>query len=516
MMTRFGKKFCAAVTAAAITMSQMGLCVSSYADSGEFSASEENEKVYTGYAAAAEDEDLTGDENTTDEESTTEEEDHIKGDIDNNGKVDITDVTLAISHVRGKKRLNGKAKEAADINNDTRVDITDVTMIIRIVRGLNNKPAVPEEPKDPEITVKPEEPKEPMNPDLIEDKDVSYVPKNYTALEKVITEKKALHYEFEPVEGAEGYVITFFNNNNGQEITVADGVKTPVADITTAQIGTARSIEIRVKPFNLVDTRTRPNVRNYLDGYKKAVIFKPGNISSKLTVKSVPKSVTLSWSAATGATGYEVYYTISGQSEKLYTTTSDTSVTMTVQTEKKYSFRVLPINKSYAYGEAVIAKATKSVSESVTTLPYYELAAKKLDQVGWDLKSAYNWCASMKYNSSGLSNTGSSGTAYYAEYGFKHGYGNCYVMAACFYQMAKMLGYDAHQIQSYTYRTGGYWGNHSWVEIDNFTKDGVTKTYIFDPDFTVETGKNGYAISYGDKGTWMYDYYGTYYKKRMN
>ncbi|MCD8219103.1 MAG: hypothetical protein LUC50_01730 [Ruminococcus sp.] len=45
---------------------------------------------------------------------------------------------------------------------------------------------------------------------------------------------------------------------------------------------------------------------------------------------------------------------------------------------------------------------------------------------------------------------------------------------------------------------GGY-GPHSWVEIDiNGT------TYVYDPDFTNETGSNDYQISYGQSGTWCY------------
>ena len=39
-----------------------------------------------------------------------------------------------------------------------------------------------------------------------------------------------------------------------------------------------------------------------------------------------------------------------------------------------------------------------------------------------------------------------------------------------------------------------------WVEIKiNGT------TYVFDPDFTNETGRNGYMITYGQSGTWRYN-----------
>ena len=69
--------------------------------------------------------------------------------------------------------------------------------------------------------------------------------------------------------------------------------------------------------------------------------------------------------------------------------------------------------------------------------------------------------------------------------------------------MAKVLGYDAHQVTGYVPLRGGGRGPHSWVEIN---MNGTT--YVFDPDFTHETHRNGYQISYGTSGTWRYmDYH---------
>ena len=75
-------------------------------------------------------------------------------------------------------------------------------------------------------------------------------------------------------------------------------------------------------------------------------------------------------------------------------------------------------------------------------------------------------------------------------------------MAATFYYMAKTLGYDAHQMAGYVPLSSGGMGVHSWVEID---MNGTT--YVFDPDFTNETGRNGYQITYGTSGTWVYSSY---------
>ena len=130
----------------------------------------------------------------------------------------------------------------------------------------------------------------------------------------------------------------------------------------------------------------------------------------------------------------------------------------------------------------------------------YQGAYKVLNQVGWGLWSAYNWSAKLPYVN--YSNNPSPGSKNFAIHGFQTNTGDCYVMAGTFYYMAKLLGYDAHQMAGYVPLRGGKMGVHSWVEID---MDG--STYIFDPDFTNETGRNGYHISYGMSGTWQYSNY---------
>ena len=131
----------------------------------------------------------------------------------------------------------------------------------------------------------------------------------------------------------------------------------------------------------------------------------------------------------------------------------------------------------------------------------YQGAYNVLNQVGWDLWSAYSWSASLPYVN--YSNDPSPGSKNFAIHGFQTKTGDCYVMAATFYYMAKALGYDAHQMAGYVPLRGGGLGVHSWVEID---MDG--STYVFDPDFTHEAKRNGYQITYGMSGTWRYsDYY---------
>ena len=130
------------------------------------------------------------------------------------------------------------------------------------------------------------------------------------------------------------------------------------------------------------------------------------------------------------------------------------------------------------------------------------LARKKLDEIGWSLRAAYNWSKSIQYTNFSYPNEIAAGvqhSEYYATYGFTHSAGNCYVMAATFLYMARVLGYEGNFIEGQVpYRAGGY-GPHGWCELNiNGT------TYVFDPNFEHDTGRNGYQITYGASGTWKY------------
>ena len=123
----------------------------------------------------------------------------------------------------------------------------------------------------------------------------------------------------------------------------------------------------------------------------------------------------------------------------------------------------------------------------------YALGVKQLDKSGWNLKAAYTYSYKLKYKGRKFRTSSSEN---YAIRGFKTGKGNCYVMAATFYIQAKLLGYDVHQV------AGRVDLPHSWTVIKENGKE-----YVYDPNFRNETGRNGYRIWYGKKGTWRYRNY---------
>ncbi|MBR3200891.1 MAG: hypothetical protein IKG17_06110 [Mogibacterium sp.] len=123
----------------------------------------------------------------------------------------------------------------------------------------------------------------------------------------------------------------------------------------------------------------------------------------------------------------------------------------------------------------------------------YALGVKQLDKSGWSLRKAYKFSYRIRYQGRSYR---AKNSETYAIKGFTKGYGNCYVMAATFYIQAKLLGYDVHQVE------GRVDLPHSWTVIRQNGRD-----WVYDPNFKNETGRNGWKIYYGKKGTWRYNHY---------
>lgn len=123
-----------------------------------------------------------------------------------------------------------------------------------------------------------------------------------------------------------------------------------------------------------------------------------------------------------------------------------------------------------------------------------------LNKSGWSLRAAFNWTTGFKYVT--MTAPTSKGVNYFAEYGFNNSSGNCYVYAACFYKMAKMLGYDAYWCCGHIQTRSGL-QSHGWVEINH---GGDIRAY--DPECVSKYPQiPAYSFHYGQKGTWKYSDY---------
>lgn len=470
-MTYISKKFCAAAAAVALVFSQGAVCA--FADNAEVQGVTAAEGYAVKGIVSA------GDEVTTDDE-TSAESDYTKGDVNNSGNIDVTDIVQVAAHIKSKKILSEKGQKAADVNDDGKINVSDITVLAAHIKGIRLINWL-------ELL------------DTVEDSQIVSDTKKFTKLSDIIAARENVIVNWKAVDNAERYDIVI----EGSKKTEKYEVRNNKYIFDTKRWLDDDVISLKIKPFTYYNTESRQGVKSYYDGYEVKLNIKPGNVTG-LKAVSERNYVKVSWKAASDADVYNVYYKVDGK-EKYYGQVAERSVKINVSPEKDYEFRVLAVNK---LGNSYI-NSDKSSVVKVHTLPYYAKAAAVLDKVGWDLKSAFDWCV-MPYtyyiDGEWLPRDGSPGMEWYADKGFDAHEGNCYVMAACFCEMAKMLGFDAHQIASCTLSWGSS-TDHSWVEINNYNGSG--KTYIFDPDFQYEKGQSGFKITYGDKGTWMYDINGT-------
>lgn len=138
---------------------------------------------------------------------------------------------------------------------------------------------------------------------------------------------------------------------------------------------------------------------------------------------------------------------------------------------------------------------TEPYSPNNSASEVVQLARKKLDQVGWDLHKAFNWCASLQHTSWDAGTNIVSG----ARSAFYNNVGDCIGKACAFTVMARELGFTCNAKWGGVLQNDGSYANHCWCEV---LVNG--KWYVCDPNFQWGTGRNGYMINYGDSGTWRY------------
>ncbi len=64
----------------------------------------------------------------------------IRGDVDNNGKIDINDVTLILSHIAELSELTGDDLICAEVTDNGKVDIDDITRIPQHITEIEPLP----------------------------------------------------------------------------------------------------------------------------------------------------------------------------------------------------------------------------------------------------------------------------------------------------------------------------------------------------------------------------------------
>lgn len=230
---------------------------------------------------------------------------------------------------------------------------------------------------------------------------------------------------------------------------------------------------------------------NYVDGTTDSTVETPDATPTPLPEKKE------GWETVDGVK----YYYVNGK-----------KITNKVKKIGKYTYCFdktgkLVTNKPYYKVNAKTYYKIKKNGQATKLSTVETMAAVRLQKCKGNLKKAFNWSVSLQY--AGNVKVSKKTPTEYGLYGFKTGSGDCYVMAATFYWMAKVAGYDAHYVKGYFKKSNGK-GAHAWVEIDQKV-GGKTKTYVYDPNFQQEYKLNGYKLTYGAKKTLKYINY-----KRVN
>ena len=231
---------------------------------------------------------------------------------------------------------------------------------------------------------------------------------------------------------------------------------------------------------------------NYVDGTTDSTVETPDATPTPLPEKKE------GWETVDGVK----YYYVNGK-----------KITNKVKKIGKYTYCFdktgkLVTNKPYYKVNAKTYYKIKKNGQATKLSAVETMAAVRLQKCKGNLKRAFNWSVSLQY--AGNVKVPKKTPTEYGLYGFKTGSGDCYVMAATFYWMAKVAGYDAHYVKGYFQKSGGKKGAHAWVEIDQKV-NGKKKTYVYDPNFQKEYKLNGYKLTYGAKRTLKYVNY-----KRVN
>lgn len=79
----------------------------------------------------------------------------MRGDADLSGELNVTDIAVIASHIKGIHAVSGNAFDAADVNGDGSLDVTDISVIASHIKGIkaigDQGSHVAEEPKEPKI-----------------------------------------------------------------------------------------------------------------------------------------------------------------------------------------------------------------------------------------------------------------------------------------------------------------------------------------------------------------------------
>ncbi len=329
------KKILAAAVSLAIAAGQ--LSVGAFADNSENSDAA---------SAASADSNTTGDQDFS--PYAEGDKPYAAGDINGDGKINITDVVKAAAHIKTAKSLNEKGLKAADANADGKVNITDLGLLAGQVKGkrrievYTDLPVV-KNPRDMQQNVK-----------LIEfnvDKDTKSVSWNAAA-------------------DMDTYSVKFTNGDK----TKSFDTHSLKADIPYDMFKDGK-LTVEIAPLRYVMTEDGIRTKDYGDTTGYLLKIKPGTINGSITVTDNNGKAKIDWQAADFASGYHVYdltNTASDGKPKLIADTDTDQLITDFPKSGTVKLLIVPFN---SVGEAEGANAEMTSGTVTKQDPVANLAA---------------------------------------------------------------------------------------------------------------------------------------------
>lgn len=70
----------------------------------------------------------------------------VGGDVNADGKTDVTDIAVTAAHIKGIKALDSEAAVRADVDGDGKINVTDIAMLAAHIKGIKALPGTNREP----------------------------------------------------------------------------------------------------------------------------------------------------------------------------------------------------------------------------------------------------------------------------------------------------------------------------------------------------------------------------------
>jgi hypothetical protein len=291
---------------------------------------------------------LSADGDTTGEQDSTvgasEPKSYGVGDVNGDGRIDITDISKTAAHIKARRMLSEKGMAAADINADGKINISDLTLIAAHVKGKKNISVYNDLP----VVKNPRE----------KQTDVKLIEFNVDKNTKTVSWNAAAEMT--------NYNVQFTNDDKTKTVNTRNTSTSIPYDMFKDG-----KLTVTIAPSRMVKTEDGTRTYDYGDTTGYLLKIKPETIHGTITVTDENGKAKIDWNAADFAAGYHVYditNTASDGKPKLIADTDTDQLITDFPASGTVKLLIVPFN-SVGEAEGVNAEMTSgTVTEPVADL----------------------------------------------------------------------------------------------------------------------------------------------------